>query len=115
MATELQPVTDAPLGFDGLAEGGSGSASPADYTVQFTPAGDADTPRTEKSEEIGLLETGKGVKTIEIQTDEQKVMITSCFYLTHFWGVACLELKLVGVHYRSRCMVVNWFYMKSCI
>lgn len=78
MATEMQAVTDVPLGFDGIAEGRSGSGSPADYTVQFTPAGDADTPRTEKSEEIGLLETGRGVKEIQIQSDEQKVMTSSC-------------------------------------
>ena len=85
MATELQPVSDIPLGFDGLAVrsgSGSGSASPADYTVQFTPAGDADTPRTEKSEEIGLLETGKGVKKVEIQTDEQKVNILCVVTIT---------------------------------
>lgn len=60
MSTELQPVA---LGFDGVAgeEPADGGSSPTDYTVQFTPASGGDTPKTEKSEEIGLLEEGRAM------------------------------------------------------
>lgn len=58
MATE-----EIPLGFDGIGND-NGRASPTDYTVQFTPASDADTPRSEKTEEIGLLESGGQKKAL---------------------------------------------------
>lgn len=66
MADELQPVV---LGFDGVDEEGS---PPADYTVQFTPAsGGGSTPKTEQSEEIGLLEEGR--KDVTSPTEAEKV------------------------------------------
>lgn len=61
MATE-----EIPLGFDGIGKDND-RASPTDYTVQFTPASDADTPhseKTDKSEEIGLLERGGQKKAL---------------------------------------------------
>lgn len=66
MSTELQPVA---LGFDGVvAEEGS----PTEFDVQFTPSAGGDIPKTEKSEEIGLLEEGHA-KAVCSPTDAEKV------------------------------------------
>ena len=63
-------MQQVPLGFDGLAEAEDGG-EPTDYTVQFTPASETDTPKTEES---GLLEpAGRGKEGSRSPTEEERV------------------------------------------
>lgn len=72
-------ATEIPLGFDGVTSdsaGGTTSTSPADFTVQFTPAVDpeiadvAETPATK--EDAKLLNVGKRNGS-QSPTEEEKV------------------------------------------
>lgn len=74
-------ATEIPLGFDGITPNeGTTSTSPADFTVEFTPAGDVDDAVADssspgpggKEEGVQLLDMGGGAGKIS-PTLEEKV------------------------------------------
>lgn len=65
-------ATDTSIGFEGLVqedETRGGSTSPADYTVQFTPAVDGAEKKGGEGEDIQLLDVAG------VPTDAEKVII----------------------------------------
>ena len=69
-------ATEIPLGFDGITPNeGTTSTSPADFTVEFTPAGDVEDAVAETSPEPGVKDH-EGVQLLDMGGGAGKVSPT---------------------------------------